>query len=168
MCIAAGKKLLTDEINAKTMNGKVKFSNSIDMQQNNIVNAFNFVEISDEVLKENIQSIPAEESLEKIKQLSPRTFISKITPDHGTQRGLIAQEVESVLPEYVSVVPEFTVGDVTYENLRMLNYSRMVTDLIGALQASQRQVEELTASTSNLEGDVKLLQEQMAAVLAAA
>ena len=218
--VAPGGNLRTDEIRSETANAKVKFSNDIDMDGNDIcnasslsitsggilstnrvfpalgsvvefsqnvtliggdlfmngndismgggdilsactVNAVTFMVISDETIKENVQSIPTKESLEKIKQLSPRTFTLKIAPELGTQRGLIAQEVESVLPEYVSVVPEFTVGDETYENLHVLNYPQMVTDLIGALQASQAQVE-------SLDDDVKLLQEQMAAVLAAA
>jgi hypothetical protein len=58
-------------------------------------------DISDERLKENITTIP--DALQKIKALTGRTFTWKEEADmqSGTQYGLIAQELEAVIPDLV-------------------------------------------------------------------
>ena len=58
-------------------------------------------DISDERLKENIETIP--DALQKIENLTGRTFTWKEEADMGSdiKYGLIAQELEAVIPELV-------------------------------------------------------------------
>ncbi len=67
--------------------------------------AFQGVCVSDQNLKENIQSLKG--SLEKISNLNPVHFDFK-DPQYGpkNQTGLIAQEVEKIFPDWVSKDPE--------------------------------------------------------------
>ena len=58
-----------------------------------------FVATSDKRLKENIKPITG--SLDKILALNPVSFDWKANGEH-TKAGFVAQEVESVLPEYVA------------------------------------------------------------------
>lgn len=86
------------------INSNFTISWSLDMYDHNIyraniVNAVLFVQTSDEALKENLQTI--KNPLDKIYALNGYTFDWKKDWSHDV--GLIAQEVEKVLPELVHV-----------------------------------------------------------------
>jgi hypothetical protein len=85
-------------------------------------------------------------NLAKIMQLQPTYYKWKNDPT-GTQRlGLIAQNVQSVLPEFI------TVGSDGY---LQLDYGSMVTPLIGAVQEQQAMITDAQSRLSSLENSIQ-------------
>lgn len=97
------------------------------------VGATNFDSTSDRNLKENIE--PINDALNKVLSLNGYTFYYIATPGRR-QAGVIAQEVEQVLPEVVSE---------SDEGIKSVSYGNMVALLIEAMKEQQRQIEELKA-----------------------
>ncbi len=81
--------------------------------------------------------------LDIVNQLNPVNFEWKETGD--IQDGLIAQEVEPLIPEAVSINEETDF----YE----MDYSKLVTPLIKAVQEQQEQIEELKQQINELRGN---------------
>jgi len=94
---------------------------------------------SDERLKENIVDIPY--GLSEIKQLQPKKY-TMITGGEE-QVGLIAQEVESIIPEVVT-----TSGEA---NMKSLSYGNLNAVLIKALQEQQTIIDDLKSRIEALE-----------------
>ena len=80
--------------------------------------------------------------LDIVSQLNPVNFEWK--ESGKTQDGLIAQEVESLIPEAVSTNE--------YTGFYEMDYSKLVTPLIKAIQEQQTTIENLTARLNTLEG----------------
>lgn len=95
---------------------------------------------SDRQLKDNIT--PIENALEKLKQIGGYTFDwnDKQEVHSGHDVGVIAQEVELVLPEVV------TTRDTGYKAVK---YEKIVPLLIEAIKEQQRQIEELKQLIKN-------------------
>ena len=92
-------------------------------------------QLSDSDLKENIT--PLENPIEKIKAISGITFTWKnpeISPDE--QVGVIAQEVEQVLPQAVST---------NDDGNKMISYASLIPLLIEAVKEQQKTIETLNA-----------------------
>ena len=87
---------------------------------------------SDERLKENIKTIP--NALEKVTQLRGVQYTRKDTKEQGV--GVIAQEIEKVLPEVV-------VTNNDEEGTKSVAYGNVVGLLIEAIKDLQKEVEEL-------------------------
>ena len=93
-------------------------------------------------MKENIK--PLENNLDKILELKPSSFKWKVR-DKRDDVGLIAQEVEAVLPmiveDSISIGPtkEFLHGDTH----KVIDYAKITTYLIGAVQEQQKQIDYL-------------------------
>jgi len=96
--------------------------------------------ISDERLKENIQ--PIEDALNKVNQLKGCTFT--YTPDGKQSAGLIAQEVEKVLPSAVTE-KELPLKQGDGKEYKVLQYDQTIGLLVEAIK-------ELTAKVEELEG----------------
>jgi polyhydroxyalkanoate synthesis regulator protein len=96
---------------------------------NGIVYAKGFQQVSDRQLKENITNITA--ALEKISKLRGVTFKWKETGKKDI--GLIAQEVEEVIPEAV----------VEKDGLKYINYDTLIPLLIEAIKEQQKEIDEL-------------------------
>ena len=94
---------------------------------------------SDERLKENITDIPY--GLAEVKQLQPKKY-SMITGGEE-QVGLIAQEVESIIPEVVT-----TSGEA---NMKSLSYGNLNAVLIKAIQEQQTIIDDLKSRIETLE-----------------
>ncbi len=95
----------------------------------------NNVSPSDQRLKQNIQ--PLENSLAKVDQLRGVSFEWKDkAQDAGTQIGMIAQEVETVLPELVST---------DSEGYKSLAYDKMTAVLLEAVKELKAQNDALKA-----------------------
>jgi hypothetical protein len=95
----------------------------------------NYVSPSDQRLKQNIQ--PLENSLAKVEQLRGVSFEWKDkAQDAGTQVGMIAQEVETVLPELVST---------DSEGYKSLAYDKMTAVLVEAVKELKAQNDALKA-----------------------
>ena len=104
--------------------------------------AYSTTVASDIRLKDNIQ--PLNNNLDKVLQLSPSSFTWKVR-DKQDDIGLIAQAVEVVIPEIVSdhdsigKTKEFLSGDTH----KTVDYAKLTTILIGAIQEQQTQIENL-------------------------
>jgi hypothetical protein len=96
---------------------------------NNNVTAF-----SDERLKSDIQTI--EDGLAKVEQLRGVTYIRNDHEDGGQQVGVIAQEVEKILPQVV-----LTADDDM--QTKSVDYGRLTGVLIEAVKELSARVKEL-------------------------
>jgi hypothetical protein len=94
--------------------------------------------VSDERLKENIQ--PIENALNKINQLKGCTFT--YTPDGKQSAGLIAQDVEKVLPSAVSE-KELHLKIDNGNKYKVLQYDQTIGLLVEAIKELTAKVEEL-------------------------
>ena len=98
------------------------------------VTAADFNSTSDQNLKDNIRTI--ENALDKVSSINGVLFEWKSTGD--TSAGVVAQEVEKVLPEVVKDMDGKTV-----------NYNGLIGLLIEAIKEQQVQIEELKAQINN-------------------
>ncbi len=103
-------------------------SNLSNVSSVGVLTATDFNSTSDISLKENIKSIT--NPLDKVIQLNGVTFNWK--ENQKPSIGVIAQELEKVLPELV------TQGDV-----KSVNYNGIIGVLIEAIKEQQKQIEEL-------------------------
>jgi len=94
--------------------------------------------ISDERLKENIQ--PIDDALSKVKQLNGCTFT--YTADGKESAGLIAQDVEKVLPSAVSE-KELPLKQDDGKEYKVLQYDQTIGLLVEAIKELSAKVEEL-------------------------
>ena len=104
--------------------------------------------VSDERLKENIEVI--ENPIEKIKDLKGVTFTYK--KDGQKSTGLIAQDLEKVLPEAVytsKTIADEREGEVSEEHLA-IRYGNTVGLLVEAIKEQQEQIETLKAQVKEL------------------
>jgi hypothetical protein len=98
--------------------------------------------LSDLRLKKDIE--PIEGALEGVKQLKGVTFRWKDTKkdaEFGRVRGLIAQDVEKVIPEWIKTDPD------GYKRLEPIGIDAL---LIEAIKDQQKQIEELKAEIAKL------------------
>lgn len=98
---------------------------------------------SDLRLKEDITDITA--GLDKVRAMRGVTFNWKDKASFGSRRdyGMIAQEVETVIPEVVSQNPD---------GMKSLDYQKIVPVLIEAIKDQQRIIESLESRINALEG----------------
>ena len=102
---------------------------------NNDVTAF-----SDERLKEDIQPITG--GLEKVMQLQGVTYKRNDVEDAKTQMGVIAQQVEPILPEVVLTADD-EIGT------KSVDYSKMTAVLIEAVKELKQEVTQLKQQITN-------------------
>ena len=99
----------------------------------NLTMAGNVTAYSDIRLKENIKVIP--DALSKVQQIRGVTFTRNDTEDlEKLHTGVIAQEVEAVLPEAVSE---------DNDGIKNIAYGNMVGLLIEAIKEQQKQIDDL-------------------------
>ena len=104
-------------------------ANAIEITQSGTLKAVQAWQTgSDRKLKENITSLE-NNTLSKVLQLNPVKFTLKSDISKKERIGFIAQEVETVFPEYVTVSV-----DNEGEETRYLDYSQMVSVLCKSLQ----------------------------------
>jgi hypothetical protein len=106
-----------------------------DVRVSGIVTATDFNSTSDINLKDNIQTIV--NPLDKIIKLNGVTFNWK--ENQKPSIGVIAQELQEILPELVSQ------GDI-----KSVNYNGLIGVLIEAVKEQQKQIEELKDLVNNL------------------
>ena len=106
---------------------------------NDVVAYYSF---SDRRLKTDIKT--TENNLEKILSLNPVEYTWKEGPREGVKEiGLIAQEVEEVVPEVVRVQSRHHDEKSEGEEYKQVDYEHLVSTLIGAMQEQQQQIDEL-------------------------
>ncbi|GIV35575.1 MAG: hypothetical protein KatS3mg031_3110 [Chitinophagales bacterium] len=124
-------------------------------------------ETSDQKLKRNITDMDAQDALEVIKALKPKSYeyrtedYGMLSLQEGVRHGLIAQEVEQILPELVTtrVQPEIKglKGKTLSEraDFKAVNYSGLIPYLISAMQAQQATIEEQQSRIDSLSSALK-------------
>ncbi len=100
------------------------------------VNAANFNTTSDATLKTNVETLSG--SLDAVKSLRGVSF--DWLENGGSEIGVIAQEVEAVLPDVVST---------NDEGIKSVKYGNMVAVLIEAIKEQQAQIDELKAQLNS-------------------
>ena len=123
---------------------------------------------SDRRLKKDITNCTY--GLDAINQLIPRTYKGRDVSKEmmGTQIGLIADEVEGIIPEVVSkfglkadgsTLSKTIVGygdeegtEETFDQVKNISYERLVVVLTKALQEADTKIEDLKARIETLEG----------------
>ncbi len=111
-------------------NGKGRFTGNLE--------ALSFIYNSDRSLKKNIRTLDS--SLNKILQLRGVSFDWK--KDGKSSVGLIAQEVEKVYPELVSI---------NEDGLKSVQYGNLVAPLIEAIKEQQKKIDQLETRITILE-----------------
>ena len=111
--------------------------------------AFSNTVSSDFRLKENIE--PLTDNLQKVLKLKPSSYNWKIR-DKQEDIGFIAQDVEQIIP---MVVKENTsIGNTKdflgSETHKTVDYAKIVTYLVGAIQEQQKQIDELKKKLEEL------------------
>jgi hypothetical protein len=98
------------------------------------------IETSAAKYKTNIQ--PLEPQLSKVAQLEPVTFDWIDKPNHKTNIGLIADEVEKIYPEFVSKTED---GEI-----EGIEYSKLTTVLIQSIKELKEIVDKQQAQINTL------------------
>lgn len=130
----------------------------------NVLVAGTFSNPSDLMFKKNVR--PLEDGIAKIMALQPKTYemtvgkFDNINFDEGIKYGLIAQEVEQVLPDLVSshiapALPQEPGGsdkigkDVHFKSV---DYLALIPILVKSVQEQQREIAALKQTIQRLEG----------------
>ena len=109
-----------------------------------VVAYYNF---SDQRLKTDVK--PTTDNLEKILKLEPIEYRWKDGGRDGKKEiGLIAQEVEKIVPEVVRENKRLSDDDETL--YKQVDYEHLVSTLIGAVQEQQKQIDDLKSELANV------------------
>ena len=103
--------------------------------------------VSDEKLKENIEVI--DDAVNKVKKLKGVTYTLK--SDGKKLTGLIAQDLEKVLPEAVYKTIDIDLNGDPEDEYLAIHYGNTVGLLVEAIKEQQEQIETLTAKVKELE-----------------
>ena len=114
-------------------NGTSTVALTVSGENGNLTAEGDVTAFSDERLKENITVIP--NAIEKVSQIRGVTYTRNDQKDkEKVYAGVIAQEVEKVLPEVVNT---------TKDDTKTVSYGNMVGLLIEAVKEQQEQINEL-------------------------
>jgi len=132
----------TTAYNNTTLTTQMKLDNGQNLHVDGDVVAYS-TSVSDKRLKDNIKTI--DNALDKVMALRGVEFDWNATSRSGQHDiGLIAQEVEKVIPEVVREkklqTGEFTDNEKTFKTI---DYDKMVGVLIEAIKEQQQQINEL-------------------------
>jgi hypothetical protein len=153
---AAGHNHDTDYVNitGDTMTGDLIVEGSVEIDADLFVNGDTYVD-SDETLKRDIQ--PIDSSLNKVLGIEGITYKWKRdgSASGRTHYGVIAQQVEEVLPEVVKR------GD---DGVRKVSYRELIPVLIEAVKEQQDIVEDQNNTISKLKEQNKQISERLAEI----
>jgi len=116
------------EITTSTNDIQISFTDSITVA--NTINAQDINSKSDVSLKENVT--PIEHGVKTIQAINPVSFTWK--NGSGVAYGVIAQEIENIIPAIVSE---------NDEGIKSVSYTQIIAFLIKAVQEQQEQIDEL-------------------------
>ncbi len=146
------------------------FTGKVRITGNGYVSGTTFI-TSDENLKSNIEDIT--NASEIVAQLQPKTYTFR-TDEHpglglprGPQIGLLAQELQQVLPQLVETVvdPEVrdSLGNVVFEQetTHAVNYLGLIPVLIGAAKEQQAEMDEMAATTTGNTSEIEELRNRL-------
>ena len=152
----------TGNVGVGTNNPQTKMQVNGDLTVGNVVNP------SDRRLKTDIQ--PLEQATALIAQLAPKTYhyrtaeMPNMGLPAGTQYGLIAQDVEKVLPALVNTFAQTPDGGS--EPYKGLNYAGLIPILVRTAQEQQETIVGQQAVIAQLQRSLADLQAQVNALAA--
>ncbi len=112
------------------------------------ITAYSTTITSDIKIKENIKDL--DNSLKKILCIRGVTYNRKNDENKKTHIGVIAQEIEKILPEVISESDDPT--DITSENkIKTVAYTEIIPVLIEAIKEQHKIIEDLKARIEILE-----------------
>lgn len=112
------------------------------------VTAFGTFAPSDINLKENIKDI--EDPLKKVLSIRGITYNLKSDEDKKSNIGVIAQEIENILPEVVS--ESYDPSEIYSENkIKTVSYTQIIPVLVEAIKEQNKIIEDLKARVEILE-----------------
>lgn len=97
---------------------------------------------SDRRLKSNIERLPA--SLPKIRQMQPYSYTMKADPDQEVEFGLMAQDLQEIIPEVVKPIDDTFFG---------VNYMGLIAWIIKAMQELDSENEKLKSENEKLKAN---------------
>ena len=116
------------------------------LEVNGLFKSFGTTEISDKRYKKDIKKI--EDAMAKVGQLQgvyynwKKEEFSDKNFQKGLQMGLIAQDVENVIPEVVNT---------DYDGFKSVNYSNLVALLIEGMKEQQQEIERLRSQMNGID-----------------
>lgn len=125
--------------------------------EGDITHTGTITQTSDRSLKENIEEL--ENALNTVMQLNPTTYNFKGEGEYnglklatGQHFGLIAQEVEEILPDLVKTnTHTYSENGVSKTmDYKSMNYTELIPLLIKAVQEQQQEIEQLKAELENI------------------
>jgi hypothetical protein len=127
-------------VNAAQTGSSVTFYSSTDYFFNRsgpsstgIISAYGFNNVSDYRLKYNLEQF---DGLSLVSQI--KTYKYKMEETHETQYGVLAHEIQEILPHLV-------VGEKDGDRMQSVDYQKIVPMLIKSVQEQQTQINELKA-----------------------
>jgi len=121
---------------------RFQFNSDGNFHADNDITAFS-TSVSDARLKDDIETI--DNALDKVKALRGVQYVwNKGSRKGQKDLGVVAQEVEKVLPEIVRE-KEMPLLDDSGEKYKTVDYEKMVGVLIEAMKEQQKQIDELKA-----------------------
>lgn len=112
--------------NANTSNANTITANTISA---NTITAVDFNSTSDVTLKENVETLS--NSIDIINQINPVSFVWKESGKPAY--GVIAQEIEKILPDIVS----------ENDGIKTVAYTQIIAFLVAAVQEQQKEIEHI-------------------------
>ncbi|UAW01161.1 tail fibers protein [Vibrio phage BUCT194] len=133
-----------------TSEGRMRFytnrrSKYVEINGGNVVAQGNVTGYSDARVKTDLEVIP--NALDKVSQLTGYTYKRTDMDSDERKVGLIAQDVEKVLPEAVVTVDR---EDLGIDDFKTLDYGNMVALLVEGMKEQQAQIEELKKQIEEL------------------
>jgi len=140
-------------INTEKPNPEVEFD------VNGVIAAFDFVQLSDERYKKNVE--PLKNSLSKVSQLNAVNYQFKTEEfkekafDENSQIGFIAQEVQNIYPEIVNE---------DKEGFLSISYISLIPVLADALKELKNKNEAFQIENASLKNQLEVLQTEVAEI----
>lgn len=106
--------------------------------------------VSDERIKKNIEDTDGIQSLENIKAMELKTFVFKNDEKERVRRGVIAQQIQKIDPEYVSSIFNQDENGNDVETLA-LDTNALLLDSLAAIKVLSQKVEKLESRLAELE-----------------
>ena len=119
------------------------------------IHYYNLVMASDKRLKKDIQGL--DHGLEAVMNMEPVSFVYKTDANGDVHLGVIAQDLEKVVPEVVHTYQE-------EGGIKKVNYTELIAVLVKAIQEQQAQIDAQQAELSNykdLEDRMEVLEKVM-------
>ncbi|WRO06086.1 tail fiber protein [Salmonella phage STK8t] len=126
---------------------------------NNVVFNFTYTKnaVSDINLKDNIQDVSGEESLENIEKMEFKKFTYKFDKKKNIRRGVIAQQIELIDPQYVKAIGNPETDDITLT----LDTNPLLMDALAAIKVLSERNKSLETKLQEMSTVIENINEKL-------